>query len=87
MVEVGVVASAGAVLGLALGALGLRGMRALYAIEHRLRRGGYAGARARRRDERRHRASLLAFVATLAAGLYPAWRIGRIPPAAYLKNQ
>jgi ABC-type lipoprotein release transport system permease subunit len=29
----------------------------------------------------------LAFLATLAAGLYPAWRIGRIPPATYLKAQ
>ena len=32
-------------------------------------------------------ALVLAFVATLAAGLYPAWRIGRIPPATYLKAQ
>jgi len=29
----------------------------------------------------------LAVVATLAAGLYPAWRIGRLPPAMYLKSQ
>ena len=29
----------------------------------------------------------LAFFATIAAGLYPAWRIGRIPPASYLKAQ
>jgi putative ABC transport system permease protein len=29
----------------------------------------------------------LALVATVAAGLYPAWRIGRISPALYLKNQ
>jgi putative ABC transport system permease protein len=29
----------------------------------------------------------LALLATIAAGLYPAWRIGRIPPAVYLKAQ
>ena len=29
----------------------------------------------------------LAFFATIAAGLYPAWRIGRLPPANYLKAQ
>jgi ABC-type lipoprotein release transport system permease subunit len=29
----------------------------------------------------------LALFATIAAGLYPAWRIGRIPPATYLKAQ
>jgi ABC-type lipoprotein release transport system permease subunit len=32
-------------------------------------------------------ALVLAFFATIAAGLYPAWRIGRIPPATYLKAQ
>ena len=32
-------------------------------------------------------AILLAVVATFVAGLYPAWRIGRISPAVYLKNQ
>lgn len=29
----------------------------------------------------------LAALATLVAGLYPAWRIGRVPPAIYLKSQ
>ncbi len=29
----------------------------------------------------------LAVCATLAAGLYPAWRVGRIAPAVYLKSQ
>ena len=32
-------------------------------------------------------ALLLAVLATLAAGLYPAWRVGRLPPAKYLKSQ
>jgi ABC-type lipoprotein release transport system permease subunit len=30
---------------------------------------------------------VLAIVAAIAAGLYPAWRIGRLPPASYLKSQ
>jgi putative ABC transport system permease protein len=29
----------------------------------------------------------LAAIATMVAGLYPAWRIGRVPPATYLKSQ
>ena len=32
-------------------------------------------------------AVILAIVATLVAGLYPAWSIGRVPPAVYLKSQ
>lgn len=30
---------------------------------------------------------ILAAVAALGAGLYPAWRAGRLPPAVYLKSQ
>jgi len=29
----------------------------------------------------------LAVVATILCGLYPAWRVGRLQPASYLKNQ
>jgi putative ABC transport system permease protein len=91
LVEVGVLASAGALLGLVLGALGLWGVHALYASAHDLTssasdRGGY--------QELTHFdlvsvtwAVVLAFVCTLAAGLYPAWRIGRVSPAVYLKSQ
>ena len=32
-------------------------------------------------------AAALAVIAAVAAGLYPAWRIGRVEPAVYLKNQ
>jgi putative ABC transport system permease protein len=32
-------------------------------------------------------AVILAVAATLAAGFYPAWRIGRLSPATYLKSQ
>jgi putative ABC transport system permease protein len=84
LTEVAVVASAGALAGLALGALGLRGLRALYADP--LRTGGYAALA--HVDATSVIATLvLAIVATLAAGLYPAWRIGRLPPASYLKSQ
>ncbi|HXS28688.1 MAG TPA: ABC transporter permease [Steroidobacteraceae bacterium] len=32
-------------------------------------------------------ATSLALVAAVAAGLYPAWRVARLPPASYLKSQ
>jgi putative ABC transport system permease protein len=86
MVEVGVIATAGAVLGLALGALGLAGIRALYALNSAFNRGGYQSL-AHVDTTSLGTTVLLAVVATFAAGLYPAWRIGRIQPAVYLKNQ
>jgi putative ABC transport system permease protein len=84
LTEVALVAGAGAVVGLTLGALGLRGLRALYSDP--LRSGGYQALA--HVDVTSFVAALgLAVVATLAAGLYPAWRIGRLPPASYLKSQ
>jgi putative ABC transport system permease protein len=85
LVEVGVVSGAGAVAGLALGALMLRGLRALYTTDPD-RIGGYQ-ALAHVDVTSIFTALSLAIIATLAAGLYPAWRIGRIPPAVYLKSQ
>jgi putative ABC transport system permease protein len=86
LIEVGVLASLGALLGLALGAVGLWAVHALYASARFGERGGF--------QELTHFdissvvwAVILAMVATLAAGLYPAWRIGRLPPAVYLKSQ
>jgi putative ABC transport system permease protein len=86
LVEVSVVSSLGALLGLALAVLGLNAIRHMYASAHLGHSGGY--------QELMHFdvvgvmwALLLAVVATLAAGLYPAWRIGRLPPALYLKSQ
>jgi putative ABC transport system permease protein len=86
MVEVGVLAGAGALLGMVLAAAGLWGLGALYSVETELGAGGY--------QDLAHFdiASLvvavtLAVVAALAAGLYPAWRVGRLPPAVYLKSQ
>jgi len=86
LVEVALIAGAGAVLGLGLGALGLNAVRHMYATAHLGRPGGY--------QELMHFdrigvlwAIALAILATLAAGLYPAWRVGRLPPAVYLKSQ
>ena len=86
LIEVGALSVLGALLGLALAALGLAGVRHLYAAANLYRRGGY--------QELMHFdttgvvwAVVLALVATLAAGLYPAWRVGRLPPAMYLKSQ
>jgi putative ABC transport system permease protein len=85
LTEVGVVAGTGAIVGLALGALLLRGLRALYTTDPD-RVGGYQ-ALAHVDVTSIVTALSLAIVATFAAGLYPAWRIGRIPPAVYLKSQ
>ena len=85
LVEVGVISSIGALLGLALGGLLLMGLRALYTVDPADAGGTQALAHV---DMTSVVAALgLAFFATIAAGLYPAWRIGRIPPATYLKAQ
>jgi putative ABC transport system permease protein len=86
LTEVGMVAALGALLGLALATLGLAAVHHMYAAAHNYTRGGY--------QELMHFdrvgvlwAVILACAATLAAGLYPAWRVGRLPPAVYLKSQ
>jgi len=85
LVEVGVISSIGAVLGLVLGAVLLLGIRALYTFDPTDSAGTQAIAHV---DVTSVVTALaLAFFATIAAGLYPAWRIGRIPPASYLKAQ
>jgi putative ABC transport system permease protein len=85
LVEVGVISSIGAVLGLALGGLLLLGLRALYTFDPS--EGGGTQAIAHVDVGSVVTALALALFATIAAGLYPAWRIGRIPPASYLKAQ
>ncbi|HZO22650.1 MAG TPA: ABC transporter permease [Steroidobacteraceae bacterium] len=86
LVEVGALSALGALLGLGFAWMGLAGVHHLYASAHLGRHGGY--------QELTHFDSVgilwaivLAIGATLAAGLYPAWRIGRLPPAVYLKSQ
>jgi putative ABC transport system permease protein len=85
LVEVGVISGLGALLGLALGGLMLMGLRALYTVDPTDAGGTQALAHV---DMTSVAAALaLALIATVAAGLYPAWRIGRIPPTTYLKAQ
>ncbi len=86
MVETGLLAGAGALLGLVLAALGLWGLRTLYAIEAQFGSSGYQDL-AHFDDASIVIAMTLAVVAAFAAGLYPAWRVGRLPPAVYLKSQ
>jgi putative ABC transport system permease protein len=85
LVEVGLVSSIGALLGLGLGGLLLMGLRTLYTIDAEDLGGTQALAHVDVTSV--VTALVLAFFATIAAGLYPAWRIGRIPPATYLKAQ
>ena len=86
LVETGLVALSGALLGLVLTWIGLYGLHEVYSIAAEL---DYPG-----REILAHPdfysigvAAGLAVIASLAAGLYPAWRVGQVPPALYLKNQ
>lgn len=86
LVEASVLAFVGAALGLAFGALLLQGVQALYGGDPEEGRGGYQ-ALAHFDRVGIVWAVLLALLAVLAAGVYPAWRVGRVPPAVYLKSQ
>jgi putative ABC transport system permease protein len=86
LTEVGVLSTAGALLSLVLGWLGMWGLRALHNL------GTFDSPEgppdlARIDTTSVLAAVLLAVTATLIAGLYPAWRAGRLNPAAYLKSQ
>lgn len=85
LVEVGLIAMSGALLGLGLAALGLAGLRS-FAADGATLLGGNA-ALAHFDTVSILWALALAVLATLTAGLYPAWRVGRLPPARYLKSQ
>ena len=78
LTEVGLLGAAGGVVGLALAWGGLAGVRALYENYERV---------AHLNFELVLVALGLAVLAGIAAGLYPAWRVCRIPPAVYLKTQ
>jgi putative ABC transport system permease protein len=82
LVETALIALAGSVLGLGLSWPELAAIHALYSGS------GDAYGRLAHFDPLGVLWALgLAALATLAAGLYPAWRIGRVPPALYLKSQ
>ena len=87
MVEVGTIAGAGALLGLGLGALGLAGIRALFAMTSTSPHPSGVASLIHLNISSFVTAVSLAIVATVLCGLYPAWRVGRLQPASYLKNQ
>ena len=78
LTEVGLLGVLGGLLGLVLAWLGLAGVQRLYDDYERV---------AHLNSELVAVAIALAVAAGLLAGLYPAWRICRIPPAACLKTQ
>ena len=79
LIEAGVIGFAGGLLGLALTALGLVGLRALLSEEvSRLTHFGLMDISI---------AILLAVFATILAGLYPTWRAAHVQPAWQLKAQ
>jgi len=86
LVHAGALAFAGSLLGVGLTALFLWGVRSMYGGDPDTSSGGYQ-ALAHFNVISLVWVTGLAVVAALVAGLYPAWRIGRVPPALYLKSQ
>jgi putative ABC transport system permease protein len=79
LIEAAVVGLAGGLLGLALTALGLLGLRALLSEE--------ANRLAHMTPIDIGMAVLLGMGATMIAGLYPTWRAAQVQPAWQLKAQ
>lgn len=82
LLETALIASAGSALGLMLGWAELHAVHALYAGSS-----DAYGLLAHFDPLGVLWALGLAVLATILAGFYPAWRIGRVPPALYLKSQ
>ena len=78
IVEVAVIGFTGGVAGLALAAFGLEGIEQLYDVPPSVARLDWVMTAT---------AIAIAIGSGVAAGLYPAWRACRIPPAAQLKTQ
>jgi putative ABC transport system permease protein len=78
LVEVGVIGLGGGLLGIALAALGLFGVRHLYENYNELTRLDLTMVLT---------AIGIAVLSGLLAGFYPTWRVCRVQPAAYLKTQ
>jgi len=88
LVEVAVIAALGAVVGLVLGVIGLKAVQVLYAAASAMDAGAANYAALTHFDLIGIAWALgLAALSTVAAGLYPAWTIGRLPPSRYLKSQ
>jgi putative ABC transport system permease protein len=78
LVETGVIGVSGGLLGILLGWAGLIGVRHLINSSDHYTHLDWSMV---------GMSLLLAIVASLLAGIYPAWRVVRIPPAIYLKIQ
>ena len=78
IVEVAVIGLTGGLIGLALAGLGLQGIKALYDAPPGLVKLDWIMT---------FTAIAIAIASGMVAGLYPAWRVCRIPPAAQLKTQ
>ena len=88
LVEVGTIAAAGAVFGLVIGAIGLKAVQILYAAASTGDTGDSSYTSLAHFDVVGIAWALaLAALSTVAAGLYPAWTVGRLPPSRYLKSQ
>jgi putative ABC transport system permease protein len=78
IVEVAVIGFAGGLIGLGLAGFGLRGIEAVYEAPAGLVRLDWTMM---------FTAIGISIVSGMIAGLYPAWRVCQIPPAAQLKTQ
>ena len=78
IVEVAVIGFSGGLIGLLLALLGLQGIEYLYEAPAGLVRLDWVMM---------FTAIGIAIVSSMVAGLYPAWRVCQIPPAAQLKTQ
>ncbi|NOR36035.1 MAG: FtsX-like permease family protein [Woeseiaceae bacterium] len=78
IVEVSVIGFAGGLVGLLLAGLGLKGIQYLYEAPNGLVTLDWVMVSS---------AIGLAIASSMIAGLYPAWRVCKIPPAAQLKTQ
>ena len=88
LVEVAVIATLGAATGLLLGLIGLKAVQTLYTAASTTDVGYDNYASLTHFDPVGVGWALaLAALSTVAAGLYPAWTIGRLPPSRYLKGQ
>jgi len=77
LVECGFIGLLGGVIGIGLSGLGLIAVKSMYRFEGSVMMDGEMIATA----------FITAVLASIAAGLWPAWQICRVPPAGYLKTQ
>src|SRR5690606_31540317 len=77
LVECGFIGLLGGVVGIGLSGLGLLAVKNMYRFEGSVMMDGEMVATA----------FATAVAASIAAGLWPAWQICRVPPAGYLKTQ